>query len=179
MSSVGNTVYLFQPKFPLTLLELLFAHADIIHRVIRRDDDVKFRPRLAALGTVPKFVTDCIQDCWAEEVILRPDFKTIRNKLKPLQKGMYVQLYSSSSSSSSSSFSTSTSSSSSSFFFFCFFLFFSVPCFFLRSSSSLLFFLVFCSFILLYFFPLLSFTILVFFTFTTTTSTFNTTTSSS
>ncbi|KAJ8319406.1 hypothetical protein KUTeg_004497 [Tegillarca granosa] len=50
--------------------------------------DIPFRPRLAELDTQPKFVTDVIKECWDEDPTKRPDFKDIRSKLKPLQKGM-------------------------------------------------------------------------------------------
>ena len=63
---------------------------DIISRVADTTVDIPFRPRLAALDTTPKFVVDVIKECWDEDQIKRPDFKTIRNKLKPLQKGMWV-----------------------------------------------------------------------------------------
>ena len=49
---------------------------------------VVFRPKLSELGRISKYVTDTIKDCWNEDPMLRPDFKIIRNKLKPMQKGM-------------------------------------------------------------------------------------------
>jgi hypothetical protein len=58
-----------------------------VQRVIAVQD-VPFRPKLSALSSVPKFVTDCIEDCWKEDPALRPDFKTIRRRLKVMQKGM-------------------------------------------------------------------------------------------
>ncbi|XP_074647349.1 speract receptor-like [Tubulanus polymorphus] len=60
----------------------------IIEKIKSPDSDHPFRPRLAVLDRVPKFVTDCIEACWAENPQMRPDFKTIRVLLKPLQKGM-------------------------------------------------------------------------------------------
>ena len=69
-------------------LTCAFFSLDIVQRVMRKDGDIPFRPKLAVLGAEPKFATDCIKDCWAEDPLARPDFKTIRNKLKPLQKGM-------------------------------------------------------------------------------------------
>ncbi|KAK3091527.1 hypothetical protein FSP39_020527 [Pinctada imbricata] len=61
---------------------------EIVQRVKDLFEGVPFRPRLAALNTTPKFVTDIIKECWDEDPIKRLDFKTLRNKLKPLQKGM-------------------------------------------------------------------------------------------
>ena len=73
---------------PVFLTELQIYIADIISRVAARSCDIPFRPRLAALDTTPKFVVDVIKECWDEDPVKRPDFKTIRNRLKPLQKGM-------------------------------------------------------------------------------------------
>ncbi|WAQ95329.1 GCY3E-like protein [Mya arenaria] len=60
----------------------------IITRVMERRDDVPFRPHLGELLTTSKTVIDALRDCWDEEPSRRPDFKTIRNRLKPIQKGM-------------------------------------------------------------------------------------------
>ena len=68
------------------LIEILFL-LDIILRVKDTNHEV-FRPRLAELNTTPKFVTDVIKECWAQDPEKRPEFKTIRSKLKELQRGM-------------------------------------------------------------------------------------------
>lgn len=68
------------------LIEILFL-LDIILRVKDTTHEV-FRPRLAELNTTPKFVTDVIKECWAQDPEKRPEFKTIRSKLKELQRGM-------------------------------------------------------------------------------------------
>lgn len=60
---------------------------EIIARV-RDPKHEMFRPRLAELDTTPKFVTEVIKECWAQDPEKRPDFKTIRSKLKELQRGM-------------------------------------------------------------------------------------------
>lgn len=73
-------------KGPYGDLEL--SPKEIICRVRSGQGDVPFRPHLGALDTTPKFVIDVIRECWDEEPIRRPDFKMIRNKLKPMQKGM-------------------------------------------------------------------------------------------
>ena len=36
----------------------------------------------------PDYVIACMQDCWEELPEARPDFKTIRNRLKKLRRGM-------------------------------------------------------------------------------------------
>ncbi|KAL5018501.1 hypothetical protein ScPMuIL_004223 [Solemya velum] len=66
---------------------------EIIYRVMECFAEIPFRPRLAKLDTTPKFVTDVIQECWDEDPTKRPDFKVIRTKLKPLQKGMKANIF--------------------------------------------------------------------------------------
>lgn len=46
------------------------------------------RPPLDLLENNFDFVRDCLEDCWAENPDERPDFKTIRVKLRPMRKGM-------------------------------------------------------------------------------------------
>lgn len=55
---------------------------------MRDDTKEEFRPRLAELDKAPKFVTDVIKECWARDPEKRPDFKTVRSRLKELQRGM-------------------------------------------------------------------------------------------
>ena len=52
-------------------------------------DDQPFRPDTSALPC-KEYALRCIQDCWAEDEALRPDFKYIRTRLKPMQQGLYV-----------------------------------------------------------------------------------------
>ncbi|KAK2159125.1 hypothetical protein LSH36_158g05017 [Paralvinella palmiformis] len=66
---------------------------DIILNIIKKDLDVPFRPKLSALSSIPKVVTDCIEECWQEEPSTRPEFKTIRRMLKPMQKGMKPNIF--------------------------------------------------------------------------------------
>lgn len=47
-----------------------------------------FRPPLEALENSFDFVRDSLKECWAENPDDRPDFKSIRAKLRPLRKGM-------------------------------------------------------------------------------------------
>ncbi|XP_060597382.1 receptor-type guanylate cyclase Gyc76C-like isoform X2 [Ruditapes philippinarum] len=61
---------------------------DIIDRVKECHNYIPFRPHLGALDTTLKIVIDVIKECWDEDPVRRPDFKTIRNRLKPIQKGM-------------------------------------------------------------------------------------------
>ncbi|KAH3863877.1 hypothetical protein DPMN_026882, partial [Dreissena polymorpha] len=73
-------------KGPFGDLEL--SPTCIVTRVTSGRGDVPFRPHLGDLLTTSKLVTDVIRDCWDEEPSRRPDFKTIRSRLKPIQKGM-------------------------------------------------------------------------------------------
>lgn len=77
-----------QIMYNLIKLHRKLSFLDIITKVINGDSDIPFRPRLAELDTTPKFVTEVIKDCWDENPEKRPDLKTIRARLKTLQKGM-------------------------------------------------------------------------------------------
>ncbi|XP_076458574.1 speract receptor-like [Babylonia areolata] len=66
---------------------------EIVERVRRREGDVPFRPRLSQLSTSPKVVTDLIRECWDDDPHRRPDFKTVRSKLKPIQKGLKSNIF--------------------------------------------------------------------------------------
>ena len=58
-------------------------------RVDVAPDQEPFRPPVDTLGAnVPEFVVSLMTDCWREEPLLRPDFKTIRNRLTPMQGGL-------------------------------------------------------------------------------------------
>lgn len=52
-----------------------------------------FRPSLQPLETSFDCVRECIRECWSENFDLRPDFKTIRTKLRPLRKGMRPNIF--------------------------------------------------------------------------------------
>lgn len=47
-----------------------------------------FRPNVNDLEECPDCVFHVMQECWSENPDQRPEFKALRNKLKPLQKGM-------------------------------------------------------------------------------------------
>jgi guanylate cyclase len=61
---------------------------EIIGRVSEASSDIPFRPRLGDLHMTPKYMTDVIKECWDEDPYRRPDLKTIRAKLKIMQKGL-------------------------------------------------------------------------------------------
>lgn len=54
----------------------------------RTDGFLIRRPSLEELENNFDFIRDCLKECWAEDPETRPDFKTIRTKLRPMRKGM-------------------------------------------------------------------------------------------
>nr|XP_006817694.1 PREDICTED: guanylate cyclase 32E-like [Saccoglossus kowalevskii] len=69
---------------------------EIIERVKTPLDPVRpFRPNIMDLLEIdaPDYVVDTIQECWHEIPENRPDLKTIRIKLKPIQKGMKANIF--------------------------------------------------------------------------------------
>lgn len=64
---------------------------EIIDKVKRYpdDDESPFRPNVDVLAeseaTCPDYIVNTITDCWAECPELRPDFKTLRNRLKKMK----------------------------------------------------------------------------------------------
>ncbi|KAJ8681433.1 hypothetical protein QAD02_017220, partial [Eretmocerus hayati] len=52
-----------------------------------------FRPPLDQLENCFDFVRECLLECWLENPEARPDFKVIRNKLRPLRKGMKANIF--------------------------------------------------------------------------------------
>jgi len=51
-----------------------------------------FRPDLELLRDMdvecPEYILTCMQDCWAENPDMRPDFQAIRSRLKKMKEGM-------------------------------------------------------------------------------------------
>lgn len=63
---------------------------DIIERLKRSklDGDELFRPDTSVLEDITEdFVISCIKDCWTEDPNMRPDFPTIRTRLKKMKSG--------------------------------------------------------------------------------------------
>ncbi|OXU27316.1 hypothetical protein TSAR_008171 [Trichomalopsis sarcophagae] len=75
---------------PYGIIEL--SAPDILKRVITVENP-PFRPPLDQLENCFDFVRDCLLECWAENPDFRPDFKVIRNKLRPLRKGMKPNIF--------------------------------------------------------------------------------------
>ncbi|GFS23488.1 guanylate cyclase [Elysia marginata] len=67
---------------------------EIVERVVSKDENgLPFRPRLSEISSTPKFITDVIKECWDEDPLRRPDFKSLRTQLKPMQKGMKSSIF--------------------------------------------------------------------------------------
>ncbi|KAL0109405.1 hypothetical protein PUN28_014464 [Cardiocondyla obscurior] len=91
--SFGIVLYELQGRHgPFGITEL--SEAEILKKVIARDSGISpFRPPLDQLENTFDFIRDCLLECWTESPELRPDFKMIRNKLRPLQKGMKANIF--------------------------------------------------------------------------------------
>lgn len=61
---------------------------EIVGKVTKPSGKTFFRPNIKSLGKIPEYIGACMSDCWEEIAEARPDFKTIRTRLKPLRKGM-------------------------------------------------------------------------------------------
>ncbi|ESO84762.1 hypothetical protein LOTGIDRAFT_236119 [Lottia gigantea] len=53
---------------------------------------IPFRPNTHQM-TCESYITNCIQDCWTEDPEMRPDFKTVRNRLKPMHQGLKANIF--------------------------------------------------------------------------------------
>ncbi|XP_048248100.1 guanylate cyclase 32E-like [Haliotis rufescens] len=67
---------------------------EIVEKVKAGTDEsgIYFRPNLSRL-TWDCYVIDVIKDCWDEDPEERPDFKTVRKMLRPMQKGMKSNIF--------------------------------------------------------------------------------------
>ncbi|XP_033123771.1 guanylate cyclase 32E-like isoform X2 [Anneissia japonica] len=66
-----------------------FSPPEIIQKVeFPLDHTNPFRPNIMVIGECPECILKTMQECWHEDPEKRPDFKTIKTKLRPLQKGM-------------------------------------------------------------------------------------------
>ncbi|XP_035734350.1 guanylate cyclase 32E-like isoform X1 [Vespa mandarinia] len=91
-------------SFAIVLYELQGRHGpfgitqsstpEILKKIITRNTtNPPYRPPLEQLENTFDFVRDCLLECWAEDPENRPDFKIIRNKLRPLRKGMKPNIF--------------------------------------------------------------------------------------
>ncbi|XP_066598424.1 guanylate cyclase 32E [Prorops nasuta] len=91
-------------SFAIVLYELQGRHGpfgitelsapEILKKVISKEPEKPpYRPPLDQLENTFDFVRECLIECWAEEPEHRPDFKIVRNKLRPLRKGMKPNIF--------------------------------------------------------------------------------------
>lgn len=74
--------------------EIDCTYIDCLKRLTKPIDlNIPFRPSLQPLESSFDCVRECIRECWSENFELRPDFKTIRTKLRPLRKGMRPNIF--------------------------------------------------------------------------------------
>ena len=73
--------------------ESQLSEAEILRKIIQPEEEIYFRPQLDLLENCMDFVKETIRICWSESPDLRPDFKSIRNKLRPLRKGMKANIF--------------------------------------------------------------------------------------
>lgn len=73
----------------LQILQVAVCFSEIIKRIqCPEDPTIPFRPNVMAIENCDVCVLSCMQKCWEEDPDNRPDYKTIRNDLKPLRRGM-------------------------------------------------------------------------------------------
>ncbi|XP_071960361.1 guanylate cyclase 32E-like isoform X2 [Antedon mediterranea] len=66
-----------------------FSPPEIIQKVeFPLDNTNPFRPNIMVIGECPECILKTMQECWHEDPEKRPDFKSIKTKLRTLQKGM-------------------------------------------------------------------------------------------
>ncbi|KAH3712424.1 hypothetical protein DPMN_072124 [Dreissena polymorpha] len=73
------------PSIPAKKGTIALLYLEIIE--LLRSESPSIRPDIARLACEP-YISDCIRDCWAEDPDMRPTFKDIRVKLKPMLQGM-------------------------------------------------------------------------------------------
>ncbi|XP_050390613.1 receptor-type guanylate cyclase Gyc76C [Patella vulgata] len=65
---------------------------EIVERLGVKCNDPPFRPDIHSLNC-DKYIIDCMEACWSESSIDRPDFRTVWIRLKPLRAGMKRNIF--------------------------------------------------------------------------------------
>ncbi|KAF5405300.1 hypothetical protein PHET_01032 [Paragonimus heterotremus] len=67
---------------------------EIIRRAVVLNDqfEIPYRPKLSLLSREDKLITDCIEDCWAEDPLVRPSIKQISSRLRPMSKDRHSNI---------------------------------------------------------------------------------------
>ncbi|XP_012260738.2 guanylate cyclase 32E isoform X3 [Athalia rosae] len=91
--SFGIVLYEIQGRHgPFGITDL--SAPEILKRIITREPGKPpYRPPFDKLENSFDFVRDCLVECWAENPDDRPEFKVVRNKLRPLKKGMKPNIF--------------------------------------------------------------------------------------
>lgn len=66
-------------------LQCLYS-LDIVSQVL--DPKKERRPPMDVVEDCENYVKDCMIDCWKEDPERRPDFRTIRQTLRPMHTGL-------------------------------------------------------------------------------------------
>ena len=67
---------------------IVSVFADIVERVRQGPvDGIPFRPNTNQLSC-DGYITQVMRECWDEDPEVRPDMKTCRKRLRPMQRGM-------------------------------------------------------------------------------------------
>uniref|UniRef100_T1KEQ4 Guanylate cyclase n=2 Tax=Tetranychus urticae TaxID=32264 RepID=T1KEQ4_TETUR len=80
--------------FNLNSEENKFTPSDIIAKLTQQPtgpDDLPFRPNLVILQC-QEYIINTMKDCWSEYPDLRPDFRTIRTRLKKMRVGLKANI---------------------------------------------------------------------------------------
>ena len=82
-----NVDIIYSRYVQLTFLFHPSYFIDILERVKAGPQVWPFRPDVNLLKC-DAFIVKCLMECWQEEPESRPDFKYIRIRLKPMQRGL-------------------------------------------------------------------------------------------
>lgn len=66
--------------------------SNIVEYVKRSSFDNPFRPDIKCLEDIPDYILNTMIDCWHENPERRPDFATIKNRLKRMRSGMKANI---------------------------------------------------------------------------------------
>ncbi|XP_053208888.1 receptor-type guanylate cyclase Gyc76C-like isoform X2 [Panonychus citri] len=82
--------------FNLNSPENKFTACDIIAKVTRQpagvDEDSPFRPNIQVVLQCQEYIINTMKDCWSEYSDYRPDFRSIRTRLKKMRVGLKANI---------------------------------------------------------------------------------------
>ncbi|ESO09672.1 hypothetical protein HELRODRAFT_117164, partial [Helobdella robusta] len=65
---------------------------EVLNTILNPVDGAHLRPDTSSL-TCPEFLIKCMHDCWNEDEYIRPDFKMVRSRLKPMLTGLSTNIF--------------------------------------------------------------------------------------